>query len=432
MAAYGAFVSGHVEQLPSGNWRASRGKARLGTFPTREKALAALGTQTLAGYWPDYAIRRRPQIQDWRNEEGRWELYFARDEITGIPLSELARKDARKWLDRMLARGLAPQTIRNALGVGRQICQDALDREELESNPFRDLRLPPRYGARRGEGFTVLDPEEQLALLDATPDESWGLVAFSLHSGLRPFEVWGLSRGDVDLAAGEIRVLGKRGKVRRVPIMGLAKQAIEGALGHGGEILFPAPTGCRRARGSHPLGWKKWLKAAGIRRRVRYYDLRHTCATSLLAGWWGKPWPLTTVQQLLGHSTVKMTERYAHLVDETLRSAGRETRGLLPDGVEGGGSHSTPPHDLGADSGIWTRDLRFTNSLDLEGISGLALRRFEEREAARRASVDHVAETLRAVMRSAVRTARGIPGASEAMRVGLAELAAALQDRGES
>lgn len=47
-------------------------------------------------------------------------------------------------------------------------------------------------------------------------------------------------------------------------------------------------------------------------RRVRWHDLRHSCGTSLNAGWWGRVWSLEEIRDLLGHSSVKVTEIYAH------------------------------------------------------------------------------------------------------------------------
>ena len=65
----------------------------------------------------------------------------------------------------------------------------------------------------------------------------------------------------------------------------------------------------------------------GITRRVRWHDLRHTCASSLIAGWWGRRWSLEEVKGLLGHSSVKITERYAHLADSVLDVAASTTAG---------------------------------------------------------------------------------------------------------
>ena len=89
-------------------------------------------------------------------------------------------------------------------------------------------------------------------------------------------------------------------------------------------LAFQTPRGCRRDRGKL-YGFHEHLKKAGIKRRVRWYDLRHTCVSSLVAGWWGKPRRLEEVRDLLGHSSVEVTERYAWVTSRRARG-GSDTR----------------------------------------------------------------------------------------------------------
>jgi hypothetical protein len=71
----------------------------------------------------------------------------------------------------------------------------------------------------------------------------------------------------------------------------------------------------------------EWMRAAGIARPVRWHDLRHTCASSLVAGWWGHRWSLEEVREMLGHSSVLVTEKYAHFADSVIDRAARLTQG---------------------------------------------------------------------------------------------------------
>jgi integrase len=79
---------------------------------------------------------------------------------------------------------------------------------------------------------------------------------------------------------------------------------------------------------------------AGITRRVRFHDLRHTTASHLVLGSWGRCWKLIEVRDFLGHSTLNVTERYAHLGPDALHAAARETH---RDAASGGGK---PDQDL--------------------------------------------------------------------------------------
>jgi hypothetical protein len=96
-----------------------------------------------------------------------------------------------------------------------------------------------------------------------------------------------------------------------------------------GEWVFPGRGGERRSHGTPPKQWHAWLRSAGITRRVRWHDLRHTCATSLLAGWWGRKWTLDEVCRFLGHSGIQVTERYARKLAETQRFAVDNTPGFV-------------------------------------------------------------------------------------------------------
>ncbi len=76
------------------------------------------------------------------------------------------------------------------------------------------------------------------------------------------------------------------------------------------------------------------LSLAGITRSVRWHDLRHTCGSSLVAGFWGPPQPLIVVRDMLGHSSVSVTEIYAHLGPTPLKEMAKVVGGQL---VGGGG-----------------------------------------------------------------------------------------------
>jgi len=65
---------------------------------------------------------------------------------------------------------------------------------------------------------------------------------------------------------------------------------------------------------------------SAVPRRVWWHLLRHTAASSLVAGWWGRQWRLEEVRQFMGHSSIKVTERYAHLAESTLHRLAVETQ----------------------------------------------------------------------------------------------------------
>jgi integrase len=83
-----------------------------------------------------------------------------------------------------------------------------------------------------------------------------------------------------------------------------------------------------KGKGTHVYldRFKEVLQIAGIARRVRWHDLRHTCGSALAQGDWGDPWTLSEVKEQLGHSSVAVTERYAHVAAMTLERAAKKVR----------------------------------------------------------------------------------------------------------
>lgn len=397
-------MKGTVEQLPSGRWRARRKDpttnryVALGTFATEQEATIALsrpvpkrGGLTLADYGEGFLKRRRDRVLDWSNDEGRWRLYVDTSELAAVPLAKLTRGHIKRWLDWLrkdLKLGL--QTQKNALSLVRVALEDVLDDEIIEANPARNIRVKKVDADSNAEAWDILYPDEQIALLNAVPVEEWHTVAFALGQGSRNSEQWQLRLEDVDLEKREaILRRTKNKKARVVSLFGVGLDAAKEAVERQKKkcpYAFPSPrTNERRWLDSHPGGWATWLERAGIKRRVRWYDLRHTCATSLLAGWWGRKWTLDEVSKLLGHSSIKVTERYAHKLDETLKRA-----------AEGTGFHAelSNSRNSRADLGIRTPDLRFTNPRNIEGFSGLAAEQFHRRSTAE--SAEQAANLLEA------------------------------------
>ncbi len=151
------------------------------------------------------------------------------------------------------------------------------------------------------------------------------LVELLYGAGLRVGEVSALDVRDVDLHRGDVRVLGKGGKERVVPLPRAARDALEAYLesrrGPGllGEPLFtslrPRPDGPRRL-GVRDV--RRVLRArarsAGLAGRVHPHRLRHSYATHLL----DMGADLREIQELLGHASLSTTEKYTAVSAERL------------------------------------------------------------------------------------------------------------------
>jgi integrase len=368
--------SGSVTTTADGRKRVRKwvdGRRRsLGIFATDEEAeivLGAVGLETnetrhregvTLAQWAERALERR-ELQGLRGvdrEQSRWAMHVAGTELAALPVHGIERADVQRWLDRMLVKRsrrskktLGRQTVANALTLLRAVLEDATARGAAATNPARDVHLPRAHG-KTHEEWTYLTPDEQARLLDVVPAHARPAVAFAIFAGLRQGEQWSLPLSDVHLDAPSPHVVvrfgapgkpTKSGKPRRVDLLPEAVAAARAQLElvehlehqarrHGKRwnehrLLFPSLRGSRRQRGA-PTGWEAWIERA-IGRTVRWHDLRHTCASSLVAGWWGRVWSLREVQALLGHSTVAVTERYAHLAGTITEDAVRATVGTV-------------------------------------------------------------------------------------------------------
>ncbi|MGH2630434.1 MAG: site-specific tyrosine recombinase XerD [Actinomycetota bacterium] len=194
--------------------------------------------------------------------------------------------------------------------------------------------------------------DEVARLLDAPDRETpaglrdRAILELLYGAGLRVSELTGLDVDDVDLDEGAVRVLGKGGKEREVPLGRYAREAVAAYLtrarpslvaGSARGALFLNQRGGRLSRQSCDRMIRAAARAAGIDRHVSLHTLRHSFATHLLEG--GAD--VRVVQELLGHASVATTQIYTLVTREHLRevyySSHPRARKGRPGGVTAGG-----------------------------------------------------------------------------------------------
>lgn len=196
------------------------------------------------------------------------------------------------------------------------------------SDPTVSL-MSPKTGERLP---TVLSVEEVNRLLAYAPPVSIKTLRFKAMlellyaAGLRVSELVGLPARSVDLAVGYVRVFGKGGKERLVPINRRAIHAIRAYLDFLKRVepldgpLFVGRPGRPLSRVAFWQELRKWARAAGISRPLSPHVLRHSFATHLLRG--GAD--LRVVQELLGHADIATTQIYTHLDGAAIKKAHRQ------------------------------------------------------------------------------------------------------------
>ncbi len=220
----------------------------------------------------------------------------------------------------------APATAARKLSAVRGLYAWMHDRGAIERSPATLVPGPKRTRTLP----STLSTAEVERLLDAPAGASprdlrdRALLELLYGCGLRAAEACDLDVGDVRLDAEHVRVTGKGGKQRVVPLGGAATAALQRYLARGRPRMAAGPSGrlfvSVRGRPLHPSDVRRSLlralERAGVAERSPH-ALRHTFATHLLEG--GAD--LRSIQDLLGHASVGTTQVYTHVSVRHLRRA---------------------------------------------------------------------------------------------------------------
>jgi len=227
--------------------------------------------------------------------------------------------------------GLSPATIRREISAIRTYYTFLVGEGRVAADPSDRLESP-RRGRSLHDILSVAEIERLLAAPNVDQTLAWrdrALLELGYGAGLRVSELCGLATTDLLLADNLVRVFGKGGKERLVPMgrtvigaVSVYLHQLRPELDHGasgGRLLLNA-----RGRPLSRVGaWgivKLAAARAGIRKRVTPHTLRHSFATHLLEG--GAD--LRAVQEMLGHADLSTTQIYTHVDREYLRSVHKQ------------------------------------------------------------------------------------------------------------
>lgn len=208
-------------------------------------------------------------------------------------------------LQKLRESGLSGSTVNRYRSLLSSIFSYAVRTGKLRINPVRQI---PRY-EENDPRIRYLDADEENALrqmIVAACPEREAELDLALYTGIRRGEQFGLRWQDVDLERGVITVTGKTGR-REVELNSKARAALVVllAVSNGSRYVCPEAKGKGR-------DWRRWfegcVKAANIE-NFTWHDLRHTFASRAVM----RGVDLPTVQHWLGHKSITMTMKYAHL-----------------------------------------------------------------------------------------------------------------------
>ncbi len=240
-------------------------------------------------------------------------------------LSEIGTKDAELYAaEKARARapgkkGLSPKSINNHLTVLRKTLALAVEYGDLEKVPHLKWRTVPE------QKFRFLSFAEADRLIASADAGLWrAMITVALRTGMRRGELFALRWGDVDFERGRITIARaivresegptKNGKSRTVPLTDDAIAALRSVRGTVDLVFHEAGQPLRRSNAKHPL-WRACRKAKV--EPLAWHALRHTFASHLAM----RGVPMRAIMELLGHSSMTMTLRYAHLSPDSLVDA---------------------------------------------------------------------------------------------------------------
>jgi len=246
----------------------------------------------------------------------------------GRPITAATVDDLERYAAELRADGLSTATIARRTAAARTFFRHLQLIGSRTDNPAAEIALPRR--TRRLPRTLSAGEAERLieAASGATPRalRDKALVELLYGAGLRVSEAVGLEKNGVDLDERAVRVAGKGGKQRVVPLGRHAAEALRRYLARGRphldrrrrpELFLNAKGGGLTRSGAF-LILRRLAETAGLEPgRVHPHLLRHSFATHLLEG--GAD--LRSVQEMLGHADLSTTELYTHVSDRRRREA---------------------------------------------------------------------------------------------------------------
>ena len=267
---------------------------------------------------------------------GRW-LSFLADR--GVPLEAATEEDAIALASQFAEWQWSPSTVQHFCAAMRSWSGWCMDRGAIAKDPWRRVKAPRQVQ----KVPRVMSPAEVASVVNALDRPHWrdlrdrALICVLASTGCRISEVLGLNMGDLemggpDMPVGRATVMGKWRKERHALLDEAAVDALTVYL----RAARPALTSRKDGPvfvGTHgkrlvPLVAREALQRAaqraGLDRHIWPHLIRHSVATDLLDG----GMDIRVVQEVLGHASIRSTERYVHVAQQKVREEYQKAHGL--------------------------------------------------------------------------------------------------------
>ncbi len=260
-------------------------------------------------------------VSAYRSDIGQFEefmsLQFEIAEITLVNSTHI-----RSWISELMIQEISERSIHRKLSALNAWFRFLLKRKEISINPAKGVtkpkrpsRLPETLQEQQGLDLYRLEDTEI-----STEKENALLIQLFYETGIRLSEMMGLKHRDIDFGIGQIKVLGKRNKVRYVPVndamMQKLKQHIRDSRSSTAEsALFQNEKGQALSRSSFYRRVKSSLSLVTTQKKKSPHVLRHSFATHML----NNGADLNHIKEILGHANLAATQVYTHLSTDRLK-----------------------------------------------------------------------------------------------------------------
>ena len=264
--------------------------------------------------------------KDSSHDETRYRLHLSENlgdkSLKYISSNPLTLEKLKRDLQR---KGLAPATVKHCLVLVRQIFNKAIAWNLFqETNPIKKIKLP-KLDNKRVRFLTHKEADDMLTAFQEKSKDVHDLAYLALHTGLRFGELSNLTAGDIDFTNNIIQVkYAKAGSRQAYMTQGVKNMLLDRLPTEVkmSSLIFQNALGGTLKRVDKIF--KETVDELGLNnevtsesQKVVFHTLRHTFASWLAIN----GTPLYTIKELMGHKTLAMTERYAHLIPDHKKQA---------------------------------------------------------------------------------------------------------------
>ena len=279
--------------------------------------------QFLDGIWLESGLSANT-LAAYRTGLLAFQIWLAKK---GLTLEQVTRADLLAYLAANVRSGLSPRSSARHLSTLRRFYRYLLIQGRTQADPTADVRSPvigrplPKNISEQGVEKLLSTPPRDTAL--GSRDRA--MLETMYASGLRVSELVGLTLNELDLTTGLVRVVGKGGRERIVPLGEEASESLREYLGQARsdllkaqltDAVFVTRRGGPMTRQAFWQLIKRYAQQAGIGAEFSPHSLRHAFATHLL----NHGADLRSVQMLLGHTDLSTTQIYTHAARARLQS----------------------------------------------------------------------------------------------------------------